>query len=267
MFLDFIAAFDSVTRQKLWKILENDGMLLKFVELMKAYYDTSVSGARVFGEEFLVKFRVKQEFVLSPALFNYCIDWVLENALSSYPGAQIRQNLSLTDLNYTDDVGFLSDPIEAPNILDNVVAWADLIGLKVSTEKTKFMAINHDTGSFSLTVNQVQLEKVNRFSSDADIQQRIQKAQTVLASLWKPLWNRLKVSVRTKVQVYMALDRTVLLYGCETWSVKLQHENTLKVSARILRVQLHDRISNVDIRRMCNIQRDVVLSIKECCLK
>ncbi|KAK2727481.1 hypothetical protein QYM36_008093, partial [Artemia franciscana] len=41
MFLDFIAAFDSVTRQKLWKILENDGMPLKFVELMKAYYDAS----------------------------------------------------------------------------------------------------------------------------------------------------------------------------------------------------------------------------------
>jgi len=72
-------------------------------------------------------------------------------------------------------------------MLDSVVAWADLIGLKVSPEITKFMAINHDTGPFSPTVNQVQLEKVNRFtylgsqlctdgSSDAHIQQRIQKA-------------------------------------------------------------------------------------------
>ncbi|KAK2713210.1 hypothetical protein QYM36_011789 [Artemia franciscana] len=62
----------------------------------------------------------------------------------------------------------------------------DLIGLKVSKEKTKFMAINHDTGPFPLAVNEVQVEKVNRFtylgsqlctdgSSDADIQQRIQK--------------------------------------------------------------------------------------------
>ncbi|KAK2715765.1 hypothetical protein QYM36_010367, partial [Artemia franciscana] len=31
MFLDFIAAFDSVTRQKLWKILENDGMPLNIL--------------------------------------------------------------------------------------------------------------------------------------------------------------------------------------------------------------------------------------------
>jgi len=136
---------------------------------------------------------------------------------------------------------------------------------------------------FSLTVNQVQLEKINRFtylgsqrcadgSSDADFQQRIQKAQTVFASLWKPLWNRREVNVRTKVRSYLALVRTVLLYGCETWSVKLQHENTLKVFEhtclrRILRVQLRHRISNADIRRMCNIQRDVALTIKERRLK
>ncbi|KAK2711869.1 hypothetical protein QYM36_012857 [Artemia franciscana] len=43
IFLDFIAAFDSVTRQKLWKILEKDGMPLNFVELMKAYYDASMT--------------------------------------------------------------------------------------------------------------------------------------------------------------------------------------------------------------------------------
>ncbi|KAK2701261.1 hypothetical protein QYM36_020071 [Artemia franciscana] len=77
MFLDFIAAFDFVTRQELWKILENDGMPLRFVELMKAYYDASVSRVRVYGEEteeFLVEFGVKQGCFLSPTLFNYCID-------------------------------------------------------------------------------------------------------------------------------------------------------------------------------------------------
>ncbi|XP_065570346.1 uncharacterized protein LOC136033530 [Artemia franciscana] len=121
MFLDFIAAFDSVTRQKLWKILENDGMPgmpLKFVELMKACYDASASRVRVYG-------------------------------------AQIEQNLLLTELDYPDDVGLLSDPVKAQNMLDGVVAWADLIGMKVSTEKTKFMAINHDTGPFPLIVNRV----------------------------------------------------------------------------------------------------------------
>ncbi|KAK2718306.1 hypothetical protein QYM36_005570 [Artemia franciscana] len=78
--------------------------------------------------------------------------------------AQIGHNLSLTDLYYADDLGLLSDLVEAQIILDSVGAWADLITLKVSTEKNKFMAINHDTGPFPLTAKQVQLEKVNHFT-------------------------------------------------------------------------------------------------------
>ena len=70
----------------------------------------------------------------------------------------------------------------------------------------------------------------------------------------------------------MALVRTVLLCGCETWSVKLQHENTLKMFEhtclrRILRVQLRGHISNADIRRTWHIQGDVALTIKESRLK
>ena len=63
-----------------------------------------------------------------------------ENALSSHPGVQIGHNLSLS-LEYADDVA----------------TWADRTGLKVSTEKTKFMVINL-TDPISLTVNQVQLD-------------------------------------------------------------------------------------------------------------
>jgi hypothetical protein len=45
------SAYDSITVQKKWKILENDGLPLKFVYLLKAYYKGSVSRVRVYGEE------------------------------------------------------------------------------------------------------------------------------------------------------------------------------------------------------------------------
>jgi len=96
IFLDFVATFDSITHQKLLEIPENDGMLRKFVKLPKAYHDGSVSRVRVYGEkteEFLVDFGVKQGCVLYLTTFSYCFDWVLESALSSYPGFQIGQNL------------------------------------------------------------------------------------------------------------------------------------------------------------------------------
>ena len=60
-------------------------------------------------------------------------------------GAQIGENLSLTNLDYADDVEILSDAEHAQKMLDNIVEWSNLIGLKVSTEKTKFMIMNHPT--------------------------------------------------------------------------------------------------------------------------
>ena len=38
MFLDFVAATDSVTRENLWQIMVEYGMSVEFVELLKAYY-------------------------------------------------------------------------------------------------------------------------------------------------------------------------------------------------------------------------------------
>ena len=48
----------------------------------------------------------------------------------------------LTDLDYTDDVGLLSDPEHAQKMLDDIVERKSLIKLKVSAEKTKFMVMN-----------------------------------------------------------------------------------------------------------------------------
>ncbi|KAK2718231.1 hypothetical protein QYM36_005523 [Artemia franciscana] len=75
-------------------------------------------------------------------------------------GVQIGKNLSL--LNYADDFGLLSNPEDAQNMLDGVVTWADLISLKVSTDETKFLAINHKE-PFSLAVNHALVEQVNCF--------------------------------------------------------------------------------------------------------
>ena len=101
-------------------------------------------------------------------------------------GAQIGKNLSLTDLDYADDIGLLSDPEHAQKMLDDIIECSSLIGLKVSAEKSKFMVMNLPTQLF-LSVNLTQLERVECFtylgsilctdgSSHLDIQQRIHKA-------------------------------------------------------------------------------------------
>ncbi|KAK2704370.1 hypothetical protein QYM36_016683 [Artemia franciscana] len=118
IFVDSVSAFDSITRQALGKIFENDGMSLKFFELLKAYYKGSVGRVRVYREEtkeFPVEFGVKQGCALPPNLCNYRIYWVLENALSSHPRVQIGQKHPLADLEYADDVANPLVPRENPN--------------------------------------------------------------------------------------------------------------------------------------------------------
>ena len=162
-------------------------------------------------------------------------------------------------------------------MLDEVVTWEYRIGLKVSTGKTKH------TDPISLTVNQVQLDHFNGFtylgsqiftygSFDADIQQRLQRAQTVFGSLRKPFWNGHEISVGAKVRVYLALVRTIFLCGCKTLLVKRLHENKLKVFKHnclpsIFRLILNDLISNVDMWRICGIKRCVGITTKERQLK
>ena len=70
---------------------------------------------------------------------------MLENALMQHNGVQIGKNLSVTDVDYADDVQLLSDPEHAQKMLDDIVEWSNLIGLEVSAEKIKFMIMNHLT--------------------------------------------------------------------------------------------------------------------------
>ncbi len=63
--------------------------------------------------------------------------------------------------------------------------------------------------------------------------------------------------MRTKGRVYQAVMRSILLYGCETWPVRVADERTLEVFdndiiRRILRVRRRDCVPSVELlRRLC----------------
>ncbi|CAE1258644.1 unnamed protein product [Acanthosepion pharaonis] len=88
-FVDFAAAFDSVDRGSLWRIMEADGMPTKLLRLIKGYYRSTRARVHAYGEEpetFEVKTGVRQGCTLSPTLFNYTIDYILGKAHQDYAG-------------------------------------------------------------------------------------------------------------------------------------------------------------------------------------
>ncbi len=82
--MDFAAAFDSVDRRALWRIMEKDGIPLKLLRLIKAYYAstrTRVPAADQETTSFEVQSNVLQVDNIYPTLFNYANDFVLERDL------------------------------------------------------------------------------------------------------------------------------------------------------------------------------------------
>ncbi|CAE1141694.1 unnamed protein product [Acanthosepion pharaonis] len=75
-FIDFAAAFDSVDRDALWKLMLADGIPVKLLHLIQGYYRATHGHGHgwVYGEESSLRrqVRVPQECALSPTLFNFC---------------------------------------------------------------------------------------------------------------------------------------------------------------------------------------------------
>ncbi|BHF62381.1 hypothetical protein SprV_0200536300 [Sparganum proliferum] len=90
----------------------------------------------------------------------------------------------------------------------------------------------------------------------------------VFSSLRKCLWNRRDLSIATKIRVYRASVRSVLLYGCECWALRVEDERKLEVFDHnclriILRVKFTDFVSNETVRARCDNIARITQAIQE----
>ncbi|MES9976207.1 MAG: reverse transcriptase domain-containing protein [Candidatus Thiodiazotropha sp.] len=269
-FVDFRAAFDSIDRNSLWKLIYADGMPGKLVNLLKSYYATTQSRVRMYGEEsspFSLTTGVRQGCPLSPVLFNYAVDWVMYHAIANHPGVQLSDDIWIADLEFADDIVILADnPSNLQPVLDRINHYAAAIGLQINATKTKFFTTSADP-SPQLTIQGEEIELVSTFrylgstllpngQAKEEIPIRINKARFAFQQLKRSLWNRSEISLRTKLRVYRAAIRPVLMYGCETWPLRKEDIRRMEVFdhwclRRILKVSWRDRISNEDVRHRC----------------
>ncbi|BHF75672.1 hypothetical protein SprV_0501876800 [Sparganum proliferum] len=246
-FVDFAAAFDSVHRESLWQIMALDGVPAKIIAMIKAYYRSTTARVLVrnnLSQPFGIRSGVRQGCILSPILFNYAIDWILGRALRESDGVEIAPGHRLI----------------------STMPMISLYLLQVS-EKAP------------LGIDGCQLEEVDSFKylgarllpngqSKDDIVSRIDAARWVFSSLRKCLWNRRDLSIATKIRVYRASVRSVLLYGCECWALRVEDERKLEVFDHhclriILRVKFIDFVSNETVRARCDNIARITQAIQE----
>nr|VZI38299.1 unnamed protein product [Spirometra erinaceieuropaei] len=283
-FVDFAAAFDSVHRESLWRIMALDGVPAKIIAMIKAYYRSTTARVLVrnsFSQPFGIRSGVRQGCILTPILFNYAIDWILGRALRDSDGVEFAPGHRLTDLDYADDIALLASSFgDLQSMVSRVNEVAKSVGMSINAGKTKvFSSCIPDQEKAPLGIDGCQLEEVDSFKylgarllpngqSKDDIVSRIDAARWVFSSLRKCLWNRRDLSIATKIRVYRASVRSVLLYGCDCWALRVADERKLEVFDHhclriILRVKLTDFVSNEIVRARYNNIARITQAIQE----
>ncbi len=90
---------------------------------------------------FEIRFGVRQGRALSPTLFNYKIDCIIDQALQDYPGVQVRANVHVPDLAYADDIVILSSSYsEIQGLFEAINRHTATVGIRINASKTKVMS-------------------------------------------------------------------------------------------------------------------------------
>ena len=136
-----------------------------------------------------------------------------------------RRNVN--NLRYANDTTLMAESEEEPKSLSKVKEESEKVGLKLNTQKTKIMASSLIT---SWQIDGETVETVagfiflaSRITVDGDcsheIKRRLFLGRKVMTNLDRILKSR-DISLPTMVCLVKAMVFPVVMYGCESWSIK-----------------------------------------------
>ena len=157
-FIDFRAAFDSVDRETIYKIMKHYGLPQKIVNVIRNSYEGFKCCVKAEGEKsqmFDVKTGVGQGDVWSPILLGLVINYVLANSVEG--GIDIGR--CVADLDFADDVGLLGVSYsEVQANLYRIESVAEAVGLIINVGKTKNMGVKCEKPGTSVPIAQKNVE-------------------------------------------------------------------------------------------------------------
>ena len=169
-----------------------------------------------------------QGCILSPGLFNLNAEHIMWNAGLDEAQAGIKiVSRDINNLRYADDTTLMAEREELKSLLMKVKEESEKVGLKLNIQKNKIMASGP---IISWQIDEETMETVTDFilggfkiTTDGDCSYEIKrclllgrKAMTNQDSILK---SRDSTSP-TKVHLVKAMVFPVVMYGCESWTIK-----------------------------------------------
>ena len=260
-FVDLTKAFDTVSRDGLWKIMAKFGCPPRYIAMVRQFHDdmqTRVQNDGEYSEPFSVTNRVKQGCVMAQTLFSMMFSAVLTDAFQDvdarfpiryrFDGKLLNlrrlQTKSKVQTDVVDKLLYADDLAEnakseekMQGAVDRMSKACDNFQLTISTKMTEVVhqpAPGKPYSEPTITVNGQKLQVVDKFTYpgstrsravhiDDEVTARTAKASEAFSRLLTNVLERNGIRLDTKLKVYKAVVLPTLLYACETWTVYQRH--------------------------------------------
>ena len=229
-FIDYAKAFNCVDHNKLWKrILQEMGIPDHLTCLQRNLYAGQEATVRIghgTTDWFQIGNELYQGCISSPCLFNLYVEYILRNAGLEETQARIKiARRNINNLRYAGDTTLMAESEEElKSLLMKVKVESEKVSLKLNIQKTKIMASGPITswGIDGATVSDL-IFLGSKITADGDCSHEIKrrlvlgrKFMTNLDSIFKSR----DITLPTKVHLVKAMVLPVVMYGCESWTVK-----------------------------------------------
>ena len=166
---------------------------------------------------------------MSPCLFNFFAEYIIRKAGLEKAQAGIKiAGRNINNLRYADDTTLMAESEEElKSLLMKVKEESEKVGLKLNIQKTKIMA-SSPINSWQIDGETVEtvadfILRGSKITVDGDcsheIKRRLLLGRKVMTNLDCTLKSR-DITLSTKVRLVKAMVFRVVMYGCESWTVK-----------------------------------------------
>ena len=246
------------------KILKEMGIPDDLTCLLRNLYAAQEARVRTghgTTEWFLIGKGVCQGCILSACLFNFYAEYIMRNAgLEEIQAGLKIARRNINNLRYADDTTLMAESEEElKSLLMKVKVGSEKVGLKFNIQKSKIMVSGPITsweidGETVETVSDF-IFGVSKITADDDcsheIKRRLLLGGKVMINL-DSIFKSRDITLPTKVRLVQAMVFPVVMYGCESWTVKEAECRRIDIFElwcwrRLLRVPWTARTSNQSI--------------------